>query len=63
MKKAGAVTVIIQPSPFTYRERPARIRDESRLQARFPPRPDALIAYGPDYADLYRGPEPPSTGS
>ena len=60
MKKAGAVTVIIQPSPFTYRERFRIIESATNhgLAAifAFPPaaRDGALIAYGPDYADLYR---------
>ena len=60
MKKAGAVTVIIQPSPFTYRQRFRIIESATNhgLAAifAFPPaaRDGALIAYGPDYADLYR---------
>jgi putative tryptophan/tyrosine transport system substrate-binding protein len=60
MKKAGAGTVIIQPSPFTYRQR-VRIIESATNQGlatifAFPPaaRDGALIAYGPDYADLYR---------
>ena len=60
MKKAGAATVIIQPSPFTYRQR-VRIIESATNHGlatifAFPPaaRDGALIAYGPDYADLYR---------
>lgn len=60
MKKSGASTVIIQPSPFTYRNR-ARIVESATSHGlatifAFPPaaRDGALIAYGPDYADLYR---------
>jgi putative ABC transport system substrate-binding protein len=60
MKKSGASTVIIQPSPFTYRNR-ARIVEAATSHGlatifAFPPaaRDGALIAYGPDYADLYR---------
>jgi putative ABC transport system substrate-binding protein len=60
MKKAGAVAVIIQPSPFTYRNR-VRIIESAASHGlatifAFPPaaRDGALIAYGPDYADLYR---------
>lgn len=60
MKKAGAVAVIVQPSPFTYREREHLIEAATRfglaLIFAFPPaaRQGAVIAYGPDYADLYR---------
>ena len=60
MKKAGAATVVIQPSPFTYRQR-FRIIESATSHGlatifAFPPaaRDGALIAYGPDYADLYR---------
>jgi putative ABC transport system substrate-binding protein len=60
MKKSGAATLIIQPSPFTYRQRGRLI--ESAMNHglatifAFPPaaREGALIGYGPDYADLYR---------
>ena len=60
MKKGGAVAVIVQPSPFTYRHRKPLI--ESAMNHRlatifgFPPaaREGALMAFGPDYADLYR---------
>jgi putative ABC transport system substrate-binding protein len=60
MKRAGAATVIIQPSPFTYRERARLIESAAghRLATifAFPPaaREGALMAYGPDYAHMYR---------
>ena len=60
MKKAGAMTLIVQPSPFTYRYRD-RLVDSATKNGlatifAFPPaaREGALIAYGPDYADLCR---------
>jgi putative tryptophan/tyrosine transport system substrate-binding protein len=60
MKTSGAVTLIIQSSPFTYRHR-ARLIDSGMNHGlatihAFPPaaRDGALIAYGPDYVDLYR---------
>ena len=60
IKKSGATTFIIQPSPFTYTQR-ARLIDaakSNRLAAihAFPiaAREGALVAYGPDYADMYR---------
>jgi putative ABC transport system substrate-binding protein len=60
IKKAGASTFIIQPSPFTYTER-ARLIDAAnryRLGAihGFPiaAREGALVAYGPDYIEMYR---------
>jgi putative ABC transport system substrate-binding protein len=55
-----AATVIIQSSPFTYRHRDRLISSamNHRLATiyAFPPaaRDGALIAYGPDYVDLYR---------
>lgn len=59
IKKSGASTFIIQPSPFTYTER-ARLIDAAnryRLGAihAFPiaAREGALVAYGPDYVDMY----------
>jgi putative ABC transport system substrate-binding protein len=59
MKTDGAATLIIQSSPFAYRHR-QRIIDIAlthRLATihAFPPagRDGALIAYGPNYADLY----------
>jgi putative ABC transport system substrate-binding protein len=55
MKHDGATTIIVQPSPFTYRER-ARIVDSASQNGLatifgFPAaaRDGALIAYGPDY--------------
>ena len=60
MKAGGAVAVIIQSSPFVYRHR-ALIIDSAMKNGlatifAFPPaaRDGALIAYGPDYVDLYR---------
>ncbi len=60
VKKAGAMTLIVQPSPFTYRYR-SRLVDAATKNGlatifAFPPaaREGALIAYGPDYADLCR---------
>ncbi len=60
MKAVGAVTVIIQSSPFTYRHRDRLINSAMNHSLAtiyaFPPaaRDGALIAYGPDYVDLYR---------
>jgi putative ABC transport system substrate-binding protein len=60
MKVGGAATVIIQSSPFTFRHR-ATIIDSAMTHGlatiyAFPPaaKDGALIAYGPDYIDLYR---------
>lgn len=60
MKAGGAVTVIIQSSPFVFRHR-ARLIDSAMNYGlatifAFPPAATdgALIAYGPDYVDLYR---------
>jgi ABC-type uncharacterized transport system substrate-binding protein len=60
MKADGAVTLIIQSSPFMFRNR-RRIIDSAMDHGlatiyAFPPgaRDGAVIAYGPDYADLYR---------
>jgi ABC-type uncharacterized transport system substrate-binding protein len=60
MKAGGAMTVIIQSSPFVYRHR-ARLIDAAMNNGlatifAFPPAAGdgALIAYGPDYIDLYR---------
>ena len=60
MKTSGAVMLIIQSSPFTYRHRAKLINSAmnhglATIYA-FPPaaRDGALIAYGPDYVDLYR---------
>jgi len=60
IKKGGGVTLIIQPSPYTYRKRDQII--ESAMKhglatiVAWPPsaREGALIAYGPDYTDIYR---------
>lgn len=55
LKQGGATAIIVQPSPFTYRER-ARIVDSASQNGLatifgFPAaaRDGALIAYGPDY--------------
>jgi putative ABC transport system substrate-binding protein len=60
MKKVGAVTLIIQPSPFTFRQR-QRLIDSARnhgLATIFPfpaaASDGAMIAYGPDYVHMYR---------
>jgi putative ABC transport system substrate-binding protein len=60
MKKGGALTVIIQPSPFTYRQR-GRIIEFAMRQGlatifAWPQAAGegALIGYGPDYVQLYR---------
>ena len=59
MKKNGATTMIVQPSPLTYRERTRLIdsADSHGLAAIFAfpaaAREGALIAYGPDYVHLY----------
>ena len=60
MKASGAATVIIQPSPFTYRHRISLINTAMKHGLAtifgFPAagRDGALIAYGPDYLDTYR---------
>jgi putative ABC transport system substrate-binding protein len=60
MKKGGALTLIVQPSPFTYRHR-VRLIDSAMnhgLGTILPwpvgGREGGVIAYGPDYPDLYR---------
>jgi putative tryptophan/tyrosine transport system substrate-binding protein len=60
MKKGGALTLIVQPSPFTYRHR-TQIVDSARSHAvgtivSWPvgAREGALIAYGPAYAYMNR---------
>jgi ABC-type uncharacterized transport system substrate-binding protein len=58
-KKSGAVTLIVQPSPFTYRQRDRLI--ESAVSHGLGPifgwpqaaREGAVVAYGPDYAHLF----------
>ena len=60
IKRDGATTVIVQPSPFTYRHRAQIIR--TALQHGLPTlfgwpeaaRDGALIAYGPDYIHMNR---------
>ncbi len=60
MKKSGAKIIIIQPSPLTYRKRDQIIESATNHGLAtifaFPPaaKNGALIAYGPDYRDLYR---------
>jgi putative ABC transport system substrate-binding protein len=60
MKKGGALTVIIQPSPFTYRHRNRLIDSAMKhglgMICAWPvgAKEGALIAYGPGYAYLYR---------
>jgi putative ABC transport system substrate-binding protein len=60
MKKNGALAFIIQPSPFTYRHRvtliDAAIRHGLATILPWPigAREGGVIAYGPDYPDLYR---------
>jgi putative ABC transport system substrate-binding protein len=60
MKKAGAMTLVVQSSPFTWRQRHRLIESAMHhgLATIFGwPRvadDGALIAYGPDGADLYR---------
>jgi len=58
MKMDGATTIIVQPSPFTYRERARIIESASNNGLAtifgFPAaaRDGALIAYGPDYLQM-----------
>jgi putative ABC transport system substrate-binding protein len=59
LKNGGATTLIIQPSPFAYRER-GRLIDVAAEQGigtifAFPvaAREGALMAYGPDYLHMY----------
>jgi putative ABC transport system substrate-binding protein len=60
IRKGGAATLIIQPSPFMYRQRDQIIVSAMNhgLATIFAwpatARAGALIAYGPDYVDLYR---------
>jgi ABC-type uncharacterized transport system, periplasmic component len=60
LKKGGALTLIVQPSPFTYLHRD-RLIDSAMNHGlgtifAWPvaAKEGALIAYGPDYADLHR---------
>lgn len=60
LKQAGARTVIVQPSPFTYGQRGAIIASAGKNQLgtifAFPvaAREGSLVAYGPDYIHMYR---------
>ena len=60
IRKAGATIVIIQPSPFTFREREHLVASAMNhglgtiFAFRDAVRVGALMAYGPDYADLNR---------
>ena len=60
LKKAGAVTLVVQPSPFTYRHR-VRLIESARAQGlgtivAWPQAASdgALVAYGPAYPDMFR---------
>jgi putative ABC transport system substrate-binding protein len=60
IKQSGAMAVIVQPSPFTYQER-ALIIDSATKRGlgtvyafTVAGQDGALVAYGPDYADLNR---------
>ena len=59
MKKDGAAVLIIQPSPFTYRQRDrlidAAMKHELATVFAHPTaaKDGAVIAYGPDYVDMY----------
>jgi putative ABC transport system substrate-binding protein len=59
MKQGGAISLVVQPSPFTYRER-GRLIELATAHGlgtvfAFPvaAREGALIAYGPDYTHMY----------
>jgi len=60
IKQAGARTVIVQPSPFTYTQRGPIIASAKKNGLgtifAFPvaAREGSLIAYGPDYLHMYR---------
>jgi putative tryptophan/tyrosine transport system substrate-binding protein len=60
VKTSGARSVIVQPSPFTYRQRDRIIASamENRIASIFAfpaaAREGALMAYGPDYVHMYR---------
>jgi putative tryptophan/tyrosine transport system substrate-binding protein len=60
VKQNGAVAVIVQPSPFTFQQR-AHIIDFATKQGlgtvhafTVAGQDGALVAYGPDYADIFR---------
>jgi ABC-type uncharacterized transport system substrate-binding protein len=60
VKASGGTTLIVQPSPYTYRRREHIIASatQSGISTLFAfpiaAREGALIAYGPDYLSLYR---------
>ena len=60
MKNAGAVPIVVQPSPLTNRYRGRLIESGMAhglgMITAWPvaAREGALIGYGPDYADMYR---------
>jgi putative tryptophan/tyrosine transport system substrate-binding protein len=60
MKKVGALSIIIQPSPFTNRHRVQLINSAMNhglgtiLAWPVAAKEGALVGYGPDYADMYR---------
>ena len=60
MRSSGMKTIIVQPSPFTYRHRNQIIEllanQGLAMICAWPPGPSegALIGYGPDYSDIYR---------
>jgi putative ABC transport system substrate-binding protein len=60
LKKNGAAVFVVQPSPFTFRHRDRLVDAATKYGLAaifaFPPaaRAGALVAYGPDYADLCR---------
>ena len=60
IKRSGASSFIIQPSPFTYTQRARVIEAAHKYRLgtiyAFPiaARDGALVAYGPDYVDMYR---------
>jgi putative ABC transport system substrate-binding protein len=60
LKRGGATTLIVQPSPLTYQFRTQIIATATRHAIgtiwAFPPaaREGGMIAYGPDYLHMYR---------
>ena len=60
MKADGAVTVVVQPSPFTFRQRQRVIESATRHRLGtiypFPAAASdgAMVAFGPDYVHMYR---------
>src|ERR1700716_1976382 len=67
MKAEGAVTLVVQPSPFTFRQRHRLITSAMNhgLGTIYPfpgaARDGAMIAFGPDYVHRYRRSAPTST--